>query len=221
MGHPFKGRFITLEGVEGVGKSTHVTRLVKSLEQSGYKVLQLREPGGTPEGEELRNLVLQGDETKWDVMSEAFIMCAARRQNLLKNILPALEAGTWVVCDRFMDSTTAYQGYVKGLALNKIETLHQLTLGDFRPDLTLILDVDDSVTLARIAKRQGKGDLDRIERTYEKIHKVLRGAFLDIASREPARCFIIDASVDKDSVAQRIINTVNAQLAVQLTAMAA
>lgn len=211
-----RGKFITFEGCEGVGKSTHVKLLVKALTAANIEFINVREPGGTPEGEEVRALFLQGDVTKWDVVSEALLMNAARRQNVIKNIQPALMRGAWVICDRFIDSTMAYQGYVKGMNKEDIVRLQQVTLGALKPDLTFILDVPDEISLERIGRR--KTEADRIERTYIDIHKTLRAAFKDIAQKDPERCVIIEAGGEINSVAQTIAAAVNSRFGTKLIA---
>ena len=210
------GRFITFEGCEGVGKSSHIKLLGKSLLSAGIEFVSLREPGGTPEGEELRSLFLQGDSNKWDVVSEAYLINAARRQNVVRNILPSLANGTWVICDRFIDSTMAYQGYVKGMNKSDLLKIQSITLGQLKPDLTFILDVPDHISLERVARR--KVEADRIERTYSQIHQTLRAAFTEIGENNPDRCVLVDASSDINTVAQTIVNAVNSRFNTHLTA---
>ncbi|TAH36583.1 MAG: dTMP kinase [Alphaproteobacteria bacterium] len=204
--HAKIGRFITLEGGEGVGKSTQARKLAASLEALGLTVIITREPGGVPEAEEIREILLSGKEDKWDPISEALLLNAARRQHVEKLIKPALAKGTWVISDRFMDSTMAYQGYVKSLGRETVQSIQNATLGDFKPDLTLIIDLPSDTTLKRVDKRKGKKD--RIEAAYNKIHRILRGAFLDIAGAESDRCIVIDGTGGLDDVSTRILNAV-------------
>jgi dTMP kinase len=198
-----RGKFITFEGGEAVGKSTQTKRLAASIEAMGLQCVLTREPGGVPAAEEIRNIILQGSKDKWDPLSEALLLNAARRRHVLELIEPALARGDWVICDRFYDSTMVYQGYVKGLAHDVIAELHRIALGGIQPDLTIMLDVPGEVTLGRVAKR--KAEKDRIEAEHAKIYDQLRAAFLDIARLNPARCVVIDALPGKDEVAASIL----------------
>jgi len=206
-----RGRLITLEGGEGAGKSTQCARLAAWLEGQGLKVVQTREPGGTPEAEAIRRLLLGEGALRWDAMSEALLLFAARRAHVSGLIAPALARGAWVVCDRFTDSTMAYQGYALGLGREMVERLAAIALGDLHPDLTLILDVPVAEGLARAAARRD-GD-HRFERMDEGFHQALRDAFQDIARREPGRCAVIDAAGSVDAVAQAIEGEVRRRLA--------
>ncbi len=195
-------RFISLEGGDGSGKSTQIARLVAALKKRGIATLATREPGGSKGAEEIRKLVLTGEPGRWDVMTETLLMFAARSDNVTKAIKPALAAGTWVVCDRFTDSTYAYQGAGGGLARETIRRMETLVLHDFRPDLTLILDVPVETGIART---QGRGhDETRFEKFDLAFHERMRQAFLNIARRDTARCEIIDASQDEDAVTSAI-----------------
>lgn len=214
-----RGRFITLEGGEGVGKSTQIGLLKSALEARGIKVLTTREPGGSPGGEEIRTLLVNGDTHKWEPLSEALLNYAARHEHLQKTILPALEAGVWVLCDRFADSTMAYQGYGHGMDREIIRRLHRLVVGDVQPDLTLILDMPVAEGLKRAGARAapaGRGDEDRYERMARDFHERLRQGFLDIARREPTRCALIDARGDIGAVAMAIAQEVSERLKVEL-----
>ncbi|MFQ5958239.1 MAG: dTMP kinase, partial [Alphaproteobacteria bacterium] len=176
------GRFITIEGGEGAGKSTQAERLCAALRARGLDVVATREPGGSPGAEAIRRLLVSGAPERWDATTEALLHFAARRDHLVRTVLPALARGAWVVSDRFADSTTAYQGYAHGLGVEPVETLHRLVVGDHSPDLTLILDLPVDLGLAR-ARRRG-GD-DRYERMDAGFHQRLREGFLAIAGREP------------------------------------
>lgn len=204
------GRFITLEGGEGAGKSTQIARLTAWLEQRGRRVVATREPGGAPGAEAIRDLIVSGDIERWDAMAEALLMTAARRMHVERRIRPALAAGDWVVCDRFSDSTLAYQGYAHGLGRETIEQLQELAIDGLKPDLTLILDVPVAVGLARAAGRGGKED--RFERMGTDFHERLRQGFLEIARREPRRCAVIDATADPDGIAGEISRIVAERL---------
>jgi len=180
-----RGRFITFEGGEGAGKSTQVRRLVERLDTAGIPALATREPGGAPGAEDIRRLLVSGDVARWDALTEALLHYAARRAHVKATIAPALAAGTWVVSDRFADSTMAYQGYGHGLGREAIDALHRLVVGDFAPDLTFILDLPVERGLAR-ATAAARGE-DRYERMDHAFHERLREGFLDIAGREPMR----------------------------------
>lgn len=196
------GRFITLEGGEGAGKSTQLRRLADGLAARGIDVLTTREPGGSPGAEEIRALLVSGETGRWGAVTEALLHTAARRDHLERTVWPALDAGRWVLCDRFFDSTMAYQGYGLGLGRELIGDLQATALGDFRPDLTLILDIAVEAGLRRAAARPG-GE-DRYERMDIGFHQRLRDGFLDIARREPQRCAVIDADADVDTVQARV-----------------
>ncbi|ALG71293.1 thymidylate kinase [Azospirillum thiophilum] len=209
-----RGRFITLEGGEGAGKSTQLRRLADSLRETlrarGADLVTTREPGGSPGAEEIRGLLVTGETGRWSPVTEALLHTAARRDHLERTVWPALEAGRWVLCDRFFDSTMAYQGYGLGLGRELVETLQRAALGGFRPDLTLILDIEVETGLRRAASRHG-GE-DRYERMDIGFHQRLRDGFLDIARREPERCAVIDADADPDTVQARIRDAVSARL---------
>lgn len=204
------GRFITLEGGEGAGKSTQVKRLAAKLAERGIDVVQTREPGGTPGAEAIRSLLVTGDPDRWDAMTETLLHYAARRAHVEKTVKPALARGAWVISDRFADSTMAYQGYGGAVGRDAVAALHKLVLGDFAPDLTLVLDLPVGIGLQRAkARMQGQKDSpaaaeDRYERMGTAFHETLRKAFHDIAAREPDRCRVIDASGDVDAVASAL-----------------
>ena len=190
-----RGRFITFEGGEGAGKTTQLGLLSESLRRTGIPVLLTREPGGSIGAEEIRNLLVTGAIGRWDAISEALLHFAARRDHVETKIKPALEDGTWVLCDRFADSSMAYQGYGYGLGRKKIEALQQFAIGEFLPDLTLILDMPVEVGLARAAGRDE--DKSRYEQLDTDFHERVRDGFREIAIAEPERCIIVDA---QDSV---------------------
>ena len=209
-----RGKFITLEGGEGAGKSTQVPLLAESLRGAGLDVYETREPGGSPGAEAIRKLLVTGAPGRWDAMSEALLHFAARRDHVETVIAPRLAAGTWVVCDRFADSTLAYQGYVQGLGREAVEALHALTLGDFAPDLTLILDLPVELGLGRAAAR-GSGE-DRYERFGPDFHTRLREAFHDIAARAPKRCVVIDGTGERAAVQAALRAAVGTRLGLNL-----
>jgi dTMP kinase len=195
-------RFITLEGGEGAGKSTQIKRLAAALEKKDMGVLTTREPGGSPGAEEIRGLLVNGAPGRWDALTETLLVYAARADHVKRTIGPALLAGTWVICDRFSDSTYAYQGGGRGLARETIRRIDAVVLDDFRPDLTLILDLDVETGLKRAGAR-GTAE-SRFENFDKEFHEKLRQTFLDIARRDPTRCVVIDAAQDEDAVAAAI-----------------
>jgi dTMP kinase len=195
-------RFITLEGGEGAGKSTQAKRLVAALKRRGINCVATREPGGSPGAEQVRNLIVHGDEGRWDTLTETLLIFAARADHVTRTIKPALAAKKWVICDRFTDSTLAYQGAGRGFPRESIRKLDAIVLHGFRPDLTLILDLPVEAGLAR-TKRRGEG-ATRFENFDTAFHARLRKAFLDIAKRDKSRCVVIDASLDVDVVAAAI-----------------
>lgn len=205
MDEPTKGRFITLEGGEGVGKSTQAQLLAKRLELMGVAVVLTREPGGSPGAEALRKVILSGAAATFGPAAEAILFSAARIDHVDHTIAPALESGVWVVCDRFTDSTRAYQGAAGKLDPAMIASLERVAVGDIRPDLTLVLDLAADKGLARAAARRGMDAVaDRFEREGAAFHEILRQAFLAIARAEPRRCFVIDADRSSQEVAQAI-----------------
>lgn len=205
-----RGRFITLEGGEGAGKSTQVARLAAFLRSLGRDVLETREPGGTPGAEAIRALLVSGEPGRWVPMTEALLHSAARADHMARSLSPALTEGKWVVCDRFTDSTLAYQGYGHGLDIGRIRALNELVTEGLKPDLTLILDLPVAAGLARAGARAGAED--RYERMDHGFHERLRRGFLDIARAEPGRCAVIDASADVETVARAIARTVQDRL---------
>lgn len=197
-----RGLFITLEGGEGSGKSTQGKHLRDVLEDAGHTVVLTREPGGSPGAEAIRSLLVTGETDRWDGLTEALLLFAARRDHVERTIRPALDQGAIVISDRFADSTMAYQGYGHDLGRQKIDELYTLALGDFRPDLTLIMDIPVEDGLKRAVSRGGS------EQRYEDMdvafHHRLRDGFLDIAKREPDRCKLVDASGSIEDVAARL-----------------
>jgi len=207
-----RGRFITLEGGEGTGKSTQAKALAAKLEAAGHVVVMTREPGGSRAAERVREalLGLTPEEGAWTADTECLLHYAARAQHAADVIRPALDAGCWVVSDRFADSTRAYQGYAGGLPLPRIEELHRWTLGAFEPDLTLILDLPVAAGLARAAKRGAAPDV--YERRPKTFHEAVRAGFLAIAEAAPERCAVIDADGELMAVADAIWAAVTARL---------
>ncbi|MDF2119711.1 dTMP kinase [Roseiarcaceae bacterium H3SJ34-1] len=207
------GLFITFEGGEGGGKSTHVGRLVQTLERRGIAAIATREPGGTPTAEAIRDVILSGAVAPLGAAAEALMFSAARIDHLDKKIRPALAQGKVVVCDRFADSTRAYQGALGNLDPKFIRELERVTVGDTRPDLTIILDVPAATGLARASARRASAPVDRFEAENESFHAALRQCFLDIAAAEPERCVVIDATQPPDAVEASIWSKVSQRLA--------
>jgi len=216
-----RGRFITLEGGEGAGKSVQARRLVQRLAALGLDAVGAREPGGTPGAEALREAILSGFASDFSPAGQAFLFAAARTDHLERMILPALERGAWVVCDRFADSTRAYQGAAGNLPEGFIASLELLTIGANRPDLTLVLDIPPEIGLARAAARRQAGPADRFERQGLSFHETLRQAFLAIASAEPWRCVVVDARSAEEEVEAAIWAAVEARLEPALKAKSA
>jgi dTMP kinase len=200
--------FITFEGGEGTGKSTQIKILADRLKSDGKSVVVTREPGGTSQAETLRNLLVSGETDRWSAESEALLNYAARDSHLNKVIRPALAAGSTVLCDRFMDSTRAYQGYAGACTFHLLDELERSIVREARPNLTLVFDLDPVVGLAR-AKSRGEGAEDRFERKGLAFHQRIRAGFLEIAKTEPQRCRIIDASLDVAAVAAAIWSQVS------------
>lgn len=197
-----RGRFITFEGGEGTGKSSHARDLADALRAKGRSVLLTREPGGSPGAEEIRSLLVTGEVGRWSATAEILLNYAARESHLRETIRPALTRGDLVLCDRFMDSTRVYQGVAGGGDMALIDSLERMIVGETRPDLTLILDVDPELGLARAKKR---ADLEnRFEKKGLAFHRKLREGFLAMASGDAGRCRIIDSSRPYEAVAQDI-----------------
>lgn len=201
-----RGKFITLEGLDGAGKSTHLARLVELLKQRGKTVVQTREPGGTPLGEKLREILLS---EPMHLETEALLMFAARREHLAQVIMPALERGDWVVCDRFTDASFAYQGGGRRLALGKLNALEAWVQNGLNPDLTLLFDVPTDVALGRVMS-MGR-ELDRFEQEKAEFFERVRAAYLERARLAPERIRVIDASMtvsDISSLLEQVVASV-------------
>lgn len=193
-----RGRFITLEGGEGAGKSTQLKLLATWLRGRGIDLVETREPGGAAGAERIRELLVKGDADRWTPIAETLLHYAARADHLDRTIRPALAAGRWVICDRFADSTTAYQGYGHGVPFDVIDSLFMAVVGDTAPDLTLILDLPVEQGLQRAAARSGHEN--RYEQMAVDFHSRLRNGFLAIARRNPQRCAVIDAGRAIDAI---------------------
>ncbi len=196
-----KGSFITLEGIEGAGKSTCMAEVLTVLKTAGRDVLETREPGGTRLGEELRQLLLGHKHTGMHEDTELLLMFAARAEHLQQRILPALHAGRWVLCDRFTDASYAYQGGGRGMDMKRIQQLENWVQGDVRPDLTLLMDLPVELGLERAGKRSSP---DRFESEALAFFQRVRKAYLEIARREPQRVQVIDASQSLENVQAQV-----------------
>jgi dTMP kinase len=204
------GRFITFEGGEGAGKSTQLSRLCETLHGRGLEVVGTREPGGSLGAEAIRELLVRGDTGRWDAITETLLHYAARSDHFSRTIEPALARGAWVVCDRFADSTMAYQAYGLGVDKSFVSGLYGQVLGSFAPDLTIILDLPVEQGLVRAAAR---GGVDRYERMDRDFHQRLRDGFLAIAAAEPERCAVIDGAQDADRVQAAVLALIDDRLA--------
>jgi len=192
-----RGKFITFEGGEGGGKSTQAARMAGYLRGKGLEVLETREPGGTPESEALRDLLVQGDPDRWSALSELLLITAARVEHVNRLIEPALTEGKWVICDRFADSTLAYQGIAGELGLELVEQLQKLAVGATAPDVTFLLDVRAEAGWQRAEKRGGAA---RFEKKGAAFHQTLRDGFLALANENPQRIVLIDGEDTFDNV---------------------
>ena len=199
-----RGRFISFEGGEGSGKSTQIRKLSERLEAAKLRTIVTREPGGSAGAEVIRHLILSGMGKLLGAEAETLLFAAARDDHVRTVIQPALNQGTWVLCDRFSDSTRVYQGRVGHVAPGLLNAMERVTIGDLKPDLTIILDIPVEVGLKRAAARRGNAAPDRFESEDIKFHQNLREAYREIAGAEPARCVLIDASGDANTVAASV-----------------
>ena len=202
--------FLTVEGVEGVGKSTHIETIKNFLDERDTPCILTREPGGTPVAERIRELLLavHEDEALCE-LSELLLVFAARAQHLERVVKPALAQGKWVICDRFTDATYAYQGGGRGLDVAIIAGLESLVQGELKPDLTIILDLDPRIGMRRAS---GRGELDRFEREQIEFFDKVRRTYLDIAAADPQRCVVIDAASDLATVSADLLKILNSSL---------
>jgi dTMP kinase len=207
-----RGRFITFEGGEGSGKSTHTAALAKRLEQLGITVVLTREPGGSTGAEIIRHILLSGIAKPLGPETEAILFAAARDDHVRSTIVPAIQSGKWVICDRFIDSTRVYQGALGHVDARLIRGLERVTVGPAVPDLTFILDVPAKVGLARATRRRGKESADRFESESLEFHEALRKAYNALAAAEPGRCVVVDGRAPRAVVAERIWTTVEQRL---------
>ena len=203
--------FVTIEGPEGSGKSSVTKEVVKLLEQEGYEVVLTREPGGTPIAEQIRNVILDKENTKMDSMTEALLYAASRRQHLVEKVWPLSKEGKIIISDRFLDSSLAYQGGARGLGIDKILALNQYATDGYYPELTLLFDLDPRIGLARIAANKGR-EVNRLDLEKIDFHDSVRQTFLDLAKRFSDRYVVLDASKPFDEVVKDAYNAVKEKL---------
>ena len=213
MSNPSPGRFVTFEGGEGAGKSTQMARLAARLGAVGLPVLRTREPGGTEEAEAIRRLLLEGRAERWTPTAELLLVAAARAEHLARVIEPALEAGVWVLCDRYLDSTRVYQGLAGGVGLERVDRLQGELLRFRLPDLTILLDLPVEVGLAR---RGAAGAASRFERKGRAFHELVREGFRRLAAAEPERIVLVDADRSAEEVEAAIVALVRARFGVEV-----
>jgi dTMP kinase len=213
-----RGRFISFEGGEGSGKSTQIKKLAERLEAARQRTVLTREPGGSPGAEIIRHLVLSGMGKLLGPDAETLLFAAARDDHVRTVIQPALAQGSWVLCDRFSDSTRAYQGKLGHVAPAVLNAMERVTIGDLKPDLTFILDVPVEIGLKRAAARRGSAAPDRFEAEDVQFHQALREAYSEIAAAEPERCVLIDASADASTVAAKVWETLRDRFLADTTA---
>ena len=206
----YSGKFIAIEGVDGAGKGVQSRLLQDALRAADIDVLLTREPGGSPGAEEIRHLLVQGETDKWDPIEELLLIYAARRSHLTQTIWPALAERRWVISDRFADSSRAFQGFAGGLGLPAVDVIHELVVGNFMPDLTLVLDIAPEISLSRTRARGGKED--RFEKKGTAYQQKVREGFLYLAHRSPATHVIIDASKSVDIVREDMLKHVSHRL---------
>ena len=203
--------FITLEGPEGSGKTTAVKEAVSKLQEMGYQIVQTREPGGTPISEQIRNVILDKANTAMDPRTEALLYAASRRQHLVEKVWPAVKEGKIVICDRYLDSSLAYQGGARGLGVEEILNVNLFATENTWPDLTLLFDIDPQVGLARIASNADR-EVNRLDLEKLDFHNKVRATFLQLAKRYPDRYVIIDANQSKEKVASDTLTAILARL---------
>lgn len=210
---------IVIDGVDGSGKGVQTRRLLQSFLDAGEPTILTREPGGSPAAEDIRALLVTGEPEKWDSMTELLLMYAARRAHLRDTIWPALDTGNWVISDRYADSSRAFQGVAGNLGLETVESIHRVVIGDFEPALVLILDIPESLALARARDRGGNED--RFEKKGADYHAKVRDAFLQIAARDPGRYRVVDGDQSMDQVSANIIGIINDRFSLNLKVTAA
>jgi dTMP kinase len=205
---PNNAELIVLEGVDGAGKGVQSRMLLSAMKAAGLDVILTREPGGSPGAEEIRRLIVEGEPNRWDDMTELLLIYAARRSHVMDTIKPALKQGTWVISDRFADSSRAFQGVAGNLGIDVVDRIHEEALGDFNPELTLILDLDPEISLSRADARGGAED--RFEQKGIEYQARVREGFRQLAEMTPQSRKLIDASGTMDEVSQKVLDCINA-----------
>lgn len=204
-----KGLFITIEGPDGAGKTSVIKKLIPMLVKTvQQEIVATREPGGSRIAEEIRELILNPENTEMDIRTEALLYAAARRQHLVEKIIPALEADKVVICDRFVDSSLAYQGVARGIGVSEVAEINQFATGNLSPDLTLYLDVEARVGLERINQNKQNRQFDRLDQETLEFHEKVRSAYLDIAKEQSERIVQIDASQEVEKVVEECYQTI-------------
>lgn len=203
--------FITMEGGEGSGKSTAIREIVEELTKEGYQVVLTREPGGTPISEEIRSIILDKKNTDMDPRTEALLYAASRRQHIVQKILPALKEGKIVICDRYLDSSLAYQGGARGIGIDKVYEMNQFATDGLLPDLTILFDIEPEEGLKRIAANSGR-EVNRLDIERLPFHKAVRSAFHELVKKFPNRYVVIDASKGKQEVYEEAFNAIKERL---------
>ena len=205
---PNNAELIVLEGVDGAGKGVQSRMLLSAMKSASLDVILTREPGGSPGAEEIRRLIVEGEPNRWDDMTELLLIYAARRSHVMDTIKPALKQGTWIISDRFADSSRAFQGVAGNLGIDVVDRIHEEALGDFNPELTLILDLDPEISLSRADARGGAED--RFEQKGIEYQARVREGFRQLAEMTPQSRKLIDASGTMDEVSQKILDCINA-----------
>jgi dTMP kinase len=211
-----RNRMIVIDGVDGSGKGVQTRRLLQALVDTGQQAILTREPGGSPAAEDIRALLVKGEPEKWDSMTELLLMYAARRSHLRDTIWPQLELEKWVISDRYADSSRAFQGIAGNLGLDIVEQIHQIVVGDFKPELVMILDIPESIALARARARGGSEN--RFEKKGADYHAKVRSAFLQIAASDQRQYQVIDANQSMDQVSDDIVTVINGRFGLGLKA---
>lgn len=209
------GMFITIEGGEGAGKTTLINRLSHTIQEKGVKVLTTREPGGIPIAEQIRSVILDSRNTAMDGKTEALLYAASRRQHLVEKVLPALNNGYMVICDRFVDSSLAYQGYARGLGMEEVWSINRFAIGDLMPHLTVYMDINPELGLARVrnASEQENREVNRLDLEQLSFHQKVREGYLQLAERYTDRIVTVDASRSADEVFCEVLNAVRERFA--------
>ncbi|GKU77117.1 dTMP kinase [Paenibacillus sp. L3-i20] len=206
-----KGYFITIEGGEGAGKTSLITRLANTLQKKGMNVVTTREPGGIPIAEKIRTVILDTEHTMMDARTEALLYAASRRQHLVEKVIPALEEGKIVICDRFVDSSLAYQGYARGLGMDAVWGINEFAIGDMMPMLTIFMDVSPEVGLARISQAADR-EINRLDLERHSFHERVREGYKLLLSKFPERIELVDAEAEREDVFQAVLAIVERRL---------